>query len=370
MKKNTIRIAALGDIMLAREVGRHYLSQPEDFRMEGIKKLLSGSDIVFANLENPVSINGTPDSVQDPNVTFSANPETLKILKSLGVNVVSLGNNHMLDYGESALYDTLKHLDDCGIKHAGAGRDYEEANRPLLMEVKGRKIAVLSHVFIYSASTRMATKSSPGVSDHRIGRILSSIKSLRKEGRDIIVSLHWGIEYSFFPLPYQMEQARRMIDAGASLIIGHGPHYPQGIEKYRNGEIVYSLGNFIFDEPQIFANRGFIYGVGIDSQGRTVEPAVYPYHIRNHVPTLVSGHDKTSMERFVEHLGRIYRKKDNVFWKKLNNIYFRDIIHRVITMKSFKFVLLPPASFYSNIGMINMARKIKLSNLASIVRRR
>lgn len=366
MKKNTIRIAALGDIMLAREVGRHYLSQPEDFRVEGIKKLLSGSDIVFANLENPVSINGTPDSVQDPNVTFSANPETLKILKSLGVNVVSLGNNHMLDYGESALCDTLKHLDDCGIKHAGAGRDYEEANRPLLMEVKGRKIAVLSHVFIYSASTRMASERSPGVSDHRIRRIISCIKKLTKAGRDVIVSLHWGVEYSFFPLPYQMEQARRMIDAGATLVFGHGPHYPQGIEKYKNGEIVYSLGNFIFDEPHKYANRSFIYEATLGDG--TVHSQVHPVVLKNHVPFPASGKDRENLGKLIASLGRVYPRKSAEFWKKLNNIYFMDISGRVLRMKSLKFAFLPPPSFYLSIGLSNYIRKVKPANLKTVMK--
>ena len=78
---------------------------------------------------------------------------------------------------------------------------------------------------------------------------------------------HWGYEYSFYPLPYQMRSARQMIDAGASVILGHGPHYPQGIERYRDGRIVYSLGNFIFDEPHKYANRSFVFGVEIDGSG-------------------------------------------------------------------------------------------------------
>src|SRR5512132_3919261 len=106
--RNPVRIAAVGDIMLAREVGRHYAAAPADFDMPDVRAALGPADIVCANLENPVAIGGRPDPVQDPHVTFRAAPQTLAVLKALGLAVVSLGNNHMLDYGEAALVETLE----------------------------------------------------------------------------------------------------------------------------------------------------------------------------------------------------------------------------------------------------------------------
>lgn len=375
MKSNgSYTVAAVGDCMLGREVERRFRAAPEEFNFKDIKPLLNGHDIVIANLENPVGTKGAPDEVQDPHVTFRSHPDTLRILKELGVNVVSLGNNHMLDYGEAALVNTLECLDECGIRHAGAGRNYEEANRPLILEIEraSQRIAILSHVFIYSASTRMATATKPGVADHRIGKILSNIREEKKNGCHVIVTLHWGMEYSFYPLPYQMKQARMMIDNGASLILGHGPHYPQGMERYKDGHIVYSMGNFIFDEPHIFSNRSFIYSCDIarddNRDGIVKDWRIHPVRIKDHLPRPLTGADKTGFVRFIGHLGGLYPRKSKAFWKNVNNRYFNDVMGRVIRMRSFKFLMLPPASFYTSIGLENFVKKIKLSNLSDIAK--
>lgn len=365
--KLTYRLAAMGDVMLAREVGRHFKERPEDFSFNEIKLVLNGHDLICLNLENPVGINGTPDKVQDPHVTFCAHPDTLKALKSLGATVVSLGNNHMLDYGENALEETLEYLNAAGIKYAGAGRNYEEANRPLLLECNGKKIAFLSHVFIYSASTLMAKRDRAGVSDHRIRKILPRIKELSRQGYHVIVSIHWGWEYSFYPIPYQMKQARQMIDNGALLILGHGPHYPQGIEDYKDGRIVYSLGNFIFDEPQKYARRSFIYSVGVTEDMRLEGAKVLPVHI-NHIPKLAEGKEKEHLERLIYSMGKAYHKRDRRFWKKINNGYFRDIIGRIMRMKSLKFAFLPPPSFYLSIGFRNFIKKLNFAAMKSVLR--
>jgi poly-gamma-glutamate synthesis protein (capsule biosynthesis protein) len=368
MNNNTAyRLVAMGDVMLDRQVGKHIKEKPDDFRFSELRTVLKDDDLVFLNLENPVGTKGTPNRIQDPNVTFRCHPGSLQVLKNLGVAVVSLGNNHMLDYGEETLVETLEHLDAVGIKHVGAGRDYEEANRPLVMEFKGKKIAFLSHVFIYSASTRRARGKRAGVSDYRIDKILSEISELKKSGYQVIVSLHWGIEYCFYPLPYQRDQARAMIDHGASLILGHGPHYPQGIERYNNGEIVYSLGNFIFDEPHRFSNRSFIYGVEVAESGDLKNRMVFPVQLLNHVPTLVKGREADRFRRFILQLEKVYMRKPDLFWKGINNIYFQDIISRILRMRSIKFVFLPPLSFYVNIGFRNCLAKLSCKNVTSIL---
>jgi poly-gamma-glutamate capsule biosynthesis protein CapA/YwtB (metallophosphatase superfamily) len=362
-------LAAMGDVMMDREVGRHFRDRPEDFLFNDIRSVLKTHDLIFLNLENPVGTKGTPHHIQDPHVTFCCHPESLQVLKNLGVSVVSLGNNHMLDYGETALSETLEHLDNFGIKHVGAGRDYEEANRPLLMEYNGKKIAFLSYVFIYSASTKMAKGDKPGVSDYRINKILPIIRDLSASDYQVIVSIHWGMEYSLYPIPYQMNQARRMIDSGASLILGHGPHYPQGIENYKHGQIVYSMGNFIFDEPYKLAKRSFIYSVGITQANKLQNMRIYPVHLNNHLPTLVNSRQKERLERLIFNLSEVYPKKDKEFWKNINNHYFSDIVGRVLRMRSLKFIFLPPVSFYFRVGFRNYLEKLNLTNVIAIFRR-
>jgi poly-gamma-glutamate capsule biosynthesis protein CapA/YwtB (metallophosphatase superfamily) len=358
MDQPIYKLAAVGDVMLDREVGRHFRRAPEDYSLPELAEVMGRYDLVFANLENPVGIRGTPDPVQRPHITFRCHPDTLQVLRSLRVSVVSLGNNHMLDYGGEALAETLEHLDANGIRHVGAGRNYREANEPLLLEINGKKVAILSYVFIYSASTAMATRTRPGVSDHRIRKILPRIRDLARQGYQVLVSLHWGLEYSFFPIPYQMAQARRMIDSGASLIIGHGPHYPQGIESYGGGKIIYSLGNFIFDEPFKFANRSFVYGVGVGPGNQLTDEVLHPVHIREQVPIIVQGAEKRNIERLVARLSQLYVSKSKRFWQDQNAMYFGDIVYRALLTKSWKYVRLPPPSFYWGVGLRNYARKL------------
>lgn len=366
-ESRSIRLAAVGDVMLARSVGRHFADAPGDFTSGGVHDVLRSYDIVCANLENPVGTSGQPCPGQDPNVTFRAHPDTLNVLQSLGVKVVSLGNNHMLDYGEPALLETLEHLDRRGIAWVGAGRNYEEANRPLLMEIGGRRLAFLSHAFIYSVNSRMATRSRPGISDHRPSRIVERVRSLTRAGHQVIVMMHWGYEYCFYPLPYQMRAARRMIDAGATLVLGHGPHYPQGIEEYRNRQIVYSLGNFIFDEPHKYANRSFIYGVEIDPAGGLQRREILPVHLRRHVPTLVGGADARRLSRLIETLSARYSEKDQGFWRSISASYLTELCGRVMRTRSFKYLAVPPMSFYRDVGPTAVLRKLKPSAIMALL---
>lgn len=365
-----LRVAAVGDVMLDRDVGRHYRAAPGDFAMADVRAELSGADLVLANLENPVASSGRPDPVQDPNVTFRAAPESLGVLSAIGVNVVSLGNNHMLDYGDDALVETLERLDAAGIGRVGAGRDYREANAPLLLEVAGRRVAILSHGFVYSVNTRMATRSRPGIADHRIERILPRIHRLASTGHDVIVAVHWGFEYRFWPLPYQMRQARRMIDAGARLVLGHGPHYPQGIERYREREIVYSLGNFIFDEPYKFAKRSFIYRADIDASGAVRHRRVVPVHLPNHVPQVVGGAERDRLEELVANLGDRYRRTGPGWWRRHNAAYLNELLGRVLRGRSLKYLTVPPRSFYRDVGPAAMLQLLGPAAMVQALRRR
>lgn len=359
------RLASMGDVMLDREVGRHFAEAPDDFAMPEIRTLLSGFDLVCLNLENPVATSGRPDPVQDPQVTFRARPETLAVLRTLGTSMVSLGNNHMLDYGEAALAETLEHLDAAGIGRVGAGRNYEEANRPLLLECRGRKVAFLSYTFIYSANSRMATRTQAGVSDHRMRSVLPRVRELSKAGYDVIVMSHWGYEYSFYPVPYQMRIARRLIDAGAALVLGHGPHYPQGLETHRNGQIVYSTGNFIFDEPHKYSNRGYICGVEVNDAGVASVPELYPFHIERHVPRLVDGAQHRRLANLAAALTRRYRTKDARFWKRQSVAYLTDICGRVMRTRSPKYLFVPTPSFYRDCGpMVIMGKIARAAGLA------
>lgn len=360
--KNRIKIAFVGDIMLDRHVGGHFNQSPEDFNFPEISNILQGHDLVMASLKNPISTNGSPHPRQQDHLNFRCHPERLAVLHNLGVNVVNLANNHTMDYGETALRDTMEHLDTGNIRHLGAGCNHAEANRPLLLEINGVKLALVTSSFIYLASTCRAKRHRTGIADYRFNRILKQVRALSQQGYQVIVTLHWGLEYSFYPVPYQRKRAQRMIDAGASMVLGHGTHYPQGIESYKDRDIVYSVGNFIFDEPFVHANRGYIYTAEISADGKASRRSIYPYRIKNHIPVLEPAAEQSRLGKFILGLNAMYDRKSRAFWKQQNNLYFQDILSRVFRLKSLKYLLLPPLSFYPSVGLRNYIRKFKVSN--------
>ena len=359
----TLRVAALGDIMLDREVGKRYFAAPRDFQLSELADYLSRYDLVIANLENPVGLRGNPHPKQDPHVAFRCHPDTLQVLNNLNVDVVTLANNHLLDYGAETLADTLDHLDNAGIKHLGAGRNYEEANRPVIVNVGGGTVAIVATVMIYSASTERASGNRPGVADFNIKRLLKQIRALKGQGHAVIATIHWGIEYCLYPIPYQRQQAKAMIDAGASLIVGHGPHFPQGIEPYKHGQIVHSLGNFIFDEPYPNSKRSFIYGADINSSGVIVGHQVLPTFCKHCIPEVDPRLDASRTVVVANQFHKLYDRKDKRFWKSINGKWLSDIVWRVTFMKSLKFLRLPPLGFYFSIGFGSLLKKFSLKNI-------
>lgn len=250
----------VGDLMLSRtvekEMREHYdFAYP--FRL--IANELASADLAFGNLEGPISTRGTN---QGSKYSFRAKPEAIEGLTLAGFNVLSLANNHILDWGRMALEDTLSLLTINNIVPVGAGKNYEEANAPKIVQIgEGAdtlRVAFLAYTNLYPEGFKAGEKS--GISNFDLSIINEAIKAIRNrnEADIIVISLHWGEEYKPHPTPTQREIAHALVDAGADLIIGHHPHVIQDIEQYvssvasakegRNGYIFYSLGNFVFDQ--------------------------------------------------------------------------------------------------------------------------
>ncbi|MDP3996061.1 MAG: CapA family protein [bacterium] len=249
-EKQPIKIILTGDIMLDR--GVEYMVKTEgkgDFRFpfSKIADYLKEADIVFGNLEGVISDKG----IKVGGIySFRADPEAIEGLTSAGFNVLSLANNHALDYSREALKDCLVRLDEAGISHVGAGLTEEDAFSPLIKEINGVKIAFLAYANLGSDAWR-ATEDNPGIawiSQNDVDKIKQDIKSAKEKSDILIVSLHFGEEYQKTPNQAQIDLSRMAIDAGADLLVGHHPHVVQPNEKYQNGWIFYSLGNFVFDQ--------------------------------------------------------------------------------------------------------------------------
>ena len=210
-----------------------------------VREYLSSADLTLANFENPV-IRG---SVYHPDATtFTGDLRLMPILDQAGIDGVTLGNNHILDAGTTGLDETMAHLDDAGIAHAGAGMDLAEARQPMIFDVGGTKVGVLSYMGVPNYEWAYATKTAPGTAPLLQKMMEQDVKSLREEVDLVVVSPHWGIEYMATPEPEQVDFAHAAIDAGADIFIGGHAHWPKGVEMYKGKPIYYGVGNFLLDQ--------------------------------------------------------------------------------------------------------------------------
>jgi len=239
-----LRVVAVGDIMLDG-TARPVLSQNGyDYPFVRVKPLLAGAAVVFGNLEGPLTDRGTPE--QDKTYIFRTPPAPAsRALHNAGFNVVSLANNHTLDFGADGLAQTMEALAAAGIAHAGAGSNLAEARRPVLIEAAGRRIAVLAYS-VTLPEQFYAAADKPGTAFAHEAQVRADVAAARRQADIVLVSFHWGQEGKTELRDYQTLLGHAAIDAGAAAVIGHHPHILQGIERYRDGVILYSLGNFTF----------------------------------------------------------------------------------------------------------------------------
>jgi hypothetical protein len=212
---------------------------------EAVHSKLRRHDLMVANLECVLTNGGSPIPGK---CTLRGNPVWARVLRSAGVDVVSLANNHIMDFGAAGLLDTLEALDEAGIRYVGAGRNATEACAPLLVATEHGKVAFISRTGVFVAAPTHATDDRPGVAPFELSEAAEAIRSVRAQVDRVVVLIHWGLEEYDHPSPEQRLTARQLIDAGADAVIGHHPHVLQGHEHYAGGFIAYSLGNFVFNE--------------------------------------------------------------------------------------------------------------------------
>ena len=213
--------------------------------------LTNSCSLFMLNNEYTYSTRGT--KLAGKAYTFRANPSRVSVIQQLGTDVVLMANNHVYDYGKDAFLDTLTTLDSVGIPYVGAGRNMSEAEKPVIFTVNGIKIA-------YVAATRAektiytpeAGKDTPGVlRTYDETHYLNVIRNAKKNADYVVASVHWGTEYSNNADSTQQKLAHEYIDAGADAVIGSHTHVLQGIEYYKNKPIMYSLGNFWFNNKTL-----------------------------------------------------------------------------------------------------------------------
>lgn len=292
--KDVSTISFVGDVSLA---DNWFIAPVYDERGKGVNGILSedmlnimtNSDIMIANSEFTVSNRGTP--IPNKTYTFRAKKERLPIYFEMGVDLVTLANNHVYDYGEDAFLDMLDAFEEYKIPHIGAGHNIDEAKKPYYFIINGYKIAFVSATraekFIL---TKGATENDSGVFRcYDPTEMINLIKELKNDNDYVIPIIHFGRENSHKLEEEQISSARAYIDAGASLVVGHHAHTLQGVEIYNDKPIIYNLGNFLFNNETIDTA---LFKVNLKNDG-SMEYYIVPALQKNSYTDILRGDEKT-----------------------------------------------------------------------------
>ncbi|WP_376794725.1 CapA family protein [Thermogemmatispora sp.] len=308
----------LGDVMLGRFVNQVLQQTEASYPWGDILPLLLQADTRICNLECVLSDVGTPWSLTPKVFHFRSDARNVAVLQAGHIDVVSLANNHTLDFGYEALLQMLSLLEGAGIRFAGAGSNRAETRRPALWEAGGRKLGLLA--LTDNEPAWEAGPERPGiwympmtVDDPRCAELRAILKSVRPVVDWLIVSLHWGGNWGYTPPAQHRALAHALIDAGADIIYGHSPHVVRGIEIYRGRPVLYSCGDLIDDyavDPRERNDLSFLFGVEVVGS-RLRRLLLYPTAIRAFQARRASAAEQralvSTMQRLCADLGTVAR---------------------------------------------------------------
>ena len=278
-----LAVAFTGDILLDRGVRERIEADGvEALFTPRMDSLLKSADFVVGNLECPATDIHAPVLKK---FIFRAEPKWLNTLRRHGFTHLNLANNHSVDQGRRGLMSTIGNIRKYGMVPVGAGRNMDEAARPVLVADKPRKVFLLTSVTIPLENFPLL-RNKPSPSRLQVESLCDSVTMLKKRfpGSCVVVNLHWGAEHTLKPKLVQRRDARRIIDAGADAVIGHHTHTLQSSEYYKGKPIFYSIGNFIFDLHNEVNRRGAVVMLYI-SKNR-VETEQHGYIIKKCTPYL------------------------------------------------------------------------------------
>jgi poly-gamma-glutamate capsule biosynthesis protein CapA/YwtB (metallophosphatase superfamily) len=265
----TITLALAGDTMLGRKVGERLRADPSGpLVAPQVVEAAREADLFVLNLECCISDRGEPWSSPGKPFFFRAPPVAADLLAQLGVDCVTLANNHALDFGEQALLDTLDHLASAGIAWVGAGPNVERARRPVTLTAKGgSRLAVVGltdHPEGYAAGPSSAGVAFTELGDQVPGWATEAIRETHADA--VLVTPHWGPNMTSSPVPHVRRAGRALVEAGASLVAGHSAHVFHGVED----RVLWDLGDFLDDyavDPVLRNDLGLLFLVTIDAGG-------------------------------------------------------------------------------------------------------
>lgn len=256
--------------MLSRSLGKRIDRGEGDSIFSFVSPVLRQADIAAGNLECAIGESGTR---AEKGYTFLAPPASVNILNDAGFDLLALSNNHILDYGATTLMETLDVLHSSDIQLVGAGKNNDQARAPVLITIRGIRLAFFAYADIpieyngFDARLWIAGPVTPGITWAYAEGMRTDIRDVRPNVDFVIIFMHFGVEGATEPSSQQIALAHGAVDSGADIVIGSHPHMLQTVEKYQEGLIFYSLGNFVFDGFSGSANSSVIAWIILEPDG-------------------------------------------------------------------------------------------------------
>lgn len=336
-----MKILISGDLVIQNTYNTENLNS-------NIVELFNSADLQIVNLEAPVSNSISKIPKTGPHLKSDKDSIT-EVLKKLKIDVVTLANNHILDFGESGLKDTISYCHSLGIKTVGAGKNLEEAAKTLYLDTAEGKIAIIN---IAENEWASASQKSAGANPMDIIENIHQIKEAKQNADFVLVILHGGNEHNPYPSPRMVKQYRFYAECGADAIIGHHTHCINGHELYKGVPIFYSLGNFLFTTPKRHGKswyKGLVLQLSI-RKGEPIHFEIIPVSFRedNFALSVLSGESKENVIHSIKKINEIIKNEENLhekwieFVRKsqkgfilnispiagIKNIYIRAILYR------------------------------------------
>ncbi|MCD4781948.1 MAG: CapA family protein [Candidatus Omnitrophica bacterium] len=331
--------------MLGRTIADRIKQHGSDYPFDHVRQTLQEADVLFGVLDAPVVTRAEPNPNKPKDFPFiKCEAGAVDGLKRIPFDVVHIGTNHILDFGEGGLLDTQAALQERQLKYIGAGRNLAQARQAQVIESRGKSIGFLGYCLSYPAEQDKA-----GCAPMRVRVILDDIKNLRGKVDWLVVSIHHGIEYCHYPYPEYRHLVHQAIDQGADIVLGHHPHVLQGFEHYHEGVVVYSLGNFVFDQDDkpeggrdISSIRRFLekeQAIALPGGERFYQSIILKLTLENKEikldflpikintegqPTLAAGKDKEEIQRFFTKISHGLDDPKTSFAQPLSELYAQE----------------------------------------------
>ena len=343
LMKKEVEVLITGDFCpIGRNISK--IENNDNSIFDAISPFVREADLAITNLEAPLTQSECKIAKTGPNIKGS--PSAAKMLSNAGFNLVTLANNHILDYDEMGIEDTLQHCRQADLDYVGAGINLKEARKPYIKTINSLEIGVLSF-----AENEFCAASENSAGANPINPITNhyDIKKAKEQVDVLFVIVHGGREHYQLPTPQQRERYRFYIDSGADIVVGHHTHCYSGYEIYNEKPIFYSLGNFIFDYKEKYQKGLWTqgYGVMFSLNRDEIKFDLIPYNQgrrRNPALEMLSEEEKNIFDKNIERLNNIIIN-DNLFveeWQKylktqekgykgmllLQNPYIREAIKR------------------------------------------